>query len=90
MQAAAGDGAALRVDHLEPDQVASLVGRIEHERGRLDLCSLVRRLLPIRPSHWPMVDSYRLSSIRTSSRSLPALSRSAPCHRPISFHPQDS
>lgn len=37
MQVAGGDGAAMRVDHLDPDQVASLVGRIEHERGRLDL-----------------------------------------------------
>jgi NAD(P)-dependent dehydrogenase (short-subunit alcohol dehydrogenase family) len=35
--AAGGAGAALRVDHLEPDQVAELIGRIDRERGRLDL-----------------------------------------------------
>jgi NAD(P)-dependent dehydrogenase (short-subunit alcohol dehydrogenase family) len=35
--AVGGQGAALRVDHLEPDQVADLVGRIEREQGRLDV-----------------------------------------------------
>lgn len=35
--AAGGEGSALRVDHLEPDQVAGLVARIEEERGRLDI-----------------------------------------------------
>ena len=33
----AGDGVALRVDHLEPDEVRALVARIEAERGRLDI-----------------------------------------------------
>lgn len=37
MAAAGGEGSALRIDHLEPDQVASLVRRIEEERGRLDV-----------------------------------------------------
>jgi NAD(P)-dependent dehydrogenase (short-subunit alcohol dehydrogenase family) len=34
---AGGDGAALRVDHLEPDQVAALVERIDRDHGRLDV-----------------------------------------------------
>jgi NAD(P)-dependent dehydrogenase (short-subunit alcohol dehydrogenase family) len=37
MQVAGGEGEALRVDHLEPDEVAELVGRIEREQGRLDV-----------------------------------------------------
>jgi NAD(P)-dependent dehydrogenase (short-subunit alcohol dehydrogenase family) len=37
MRAAGGEGQALRVDHLDPDQVAALVARIERERGRLDV-----------------------------------------------------
>src|ERR671918_408795 len=37
MQAAGGDGTAVRVDHLEPTQVESLVRRIDDERGRLDV-----------------------------------------------------
>lgn len=37
MAAAGGDGQALRVDHLEPDQVADLVDAIGTERGRLDI-----------------------------------------------------
>ncbi len=37
MVAEAGDGVALRVDHLEPDEVRALVARIEAERGRLDI-----------------------------------------------------
>jgi NAD(P)-dependent dehydrogenase (short-subunit alcohol dehydrogenase family) len=32
-----GDGAALRVDHLEPEQVESLVRRIDIDHGRLDV-----------------------------------------------------
>jgi NAD(P)-dependent dehydrogenase (short-subunit alcohol dehydrogenase family) len=32
-----GRGVAVRVDHLEPDEVRSLVGRIEDEQGRLDV-----------------------------------------------------
>jgi NAD(P)-dependent dehydrogenase (short-subunit alcohol dehydrogenase family) len=35
--AVGGEGTALRVDHLEPDQVAGLVGQIEAEQGRLDV-----------------------------------------------------
>jgi NAD(P)-dependent dehydrogenase (short-subunit alcohol dehydrogenase family) len=35
--AAGGAGAALRVDHLEPQQVADLVRRIDAEHGRLDV-----------------------------------------------------
>jgi NAD(P)-dependent dehydrogenase (short-subunit alcohol dehydrogenase family) len=35
--AADGRGQALRVDHLEPAQVADLVARIEREHGRLDV-----------------------------------------------------
>jgi NAD(P)-dependent dehydrogenase (short-subunit alcohol dehydrogenase family) len=35
--AEAGEGTALRVDHLEPDEVAALVERIEREQGRLDV-----------------------------------------------------
>jgi NAD(P)-dependent dehydrogenase (short-subunit alcohol dehydrogenase family) len=35
--AAGGTGSALRVDHLEPDQVADLVARIDREHGRLDI-----------------------------------------------------
>jgi NAD(P)-dependent dehydrogenase (short-subunit alcohol dehydrogenase family) len=37
MQSAGGNGEALRVDHLEPEQVAALVERIEREQGRLDV-----------------------------------------------------
>src|ERR687896_916298 len=33
----AGRGIAVRVDHLEPDEVRALVGRIEEEQGRLDV-----------------------------------------------------
>lgn len=35
--AAGGTGIAVRVDHLEPDQVAVLVARVEAEQGRLDV-----------------------------------------------------
>jgi NAD(P)-dependent dehydrogenase (short-subunit alcohol dehydrogenase family) len=35
--AAGGNGHALRVDHLEPDEVAALVKRIDGEQGRLDI-----------------------------------------------------
>lgn len=35
--AAGGQGIAVVADHLIPDQVASLVGRIDSERGRLDV-----------------------------------------------------
>jgi NAD(P)-dependent dehydrogenase (short-subunit alcohol dehydrogenase family) len=35
--AAGGTGIAVRVDHLEPEQVAELVGRIDAEQGRLDV-----------------------------------------------------
>jgi NAD(P)-dependent dehydrogenase (short-subunit alcohol dehydrogenase family) len=34
---AGGRGIAVRVDHLEPEEVRSLVGRIEEEQGRLDV-----------------------------------------------------
>ena len=34
---AGGRGIAVRVDHLEPDEVRALVGRIEDEQGRLDV-----------------------------------------------------
>jgi NAD(P)-dependent dehydrogenase (short-subunit alcohol dehydrogenase family) len=34
---AAGNGRALRVDHLEPDEVAALIKRIDGEQGRLDI-----------------------------------------------------
>src|SRR5215208_1791119 len=34
---AGGRGMAIRVDHLEPDQVRSLVRRIEEDQGRLDV-----------------------------------------------------
>jgi NAD(P)-dependent dehydrogenase (short-subunit alcohol dehydrogenase family) len=37
MAAAGRDGVALRVDHLDPDQVRDLAGRIEAEHGRLDI-----------------------------------------------------
>jgi NAD(P)-dependent dehydrogenase (short-subunit alcohol dehydrogenase family) len=37
MHATGGEGEASRVDHLEPEQVAALVDRIEHEQGRLDV-----------------------------------------------------
>jgi NAD(P)-dependent dehydrogenase (short-subunit alcohol dehydrogenase family) len=35
--AAGGEGVAVAVDHLEPDQVEALVRRIDAERGRLDV-----------------------------------------------------
>src|SRR6185437_5979029 len=35
--AAGGRGQALRVDHLEPAQVADLISRIDREHGRLDV-----------------------------------------------------
>jgi NAD(P)-dependent dehydrogenase (short-subunit alcohol dehydrogenase family) len=37
VEQAGGRGIAVRVDHLEPDQVRSLVRRIEEEQGRLDM-----------------------------------------------------
>jgi NAD(P)-dependent dehydrogenase (short-subunit alcohol dehydrogenase family) len=37
MRAAGGAGQALRVDHLDPGQVAGLVGQMEREQGRLDI-----------------------------------------------------
>jgi len=37
MTAAGGTGLALRVDHLEPDEVSGLVKRIEETHGRLDI-----------------------------------------------------
>ena len=37
MRAGGGDGRAVRVDHLEPTQVESLVRRIDDERGGLDV-----------------------------------------------------
>ncbi|HEV3376922.1 MAG TPA: SDR family oxidoreductase [Thermoleophilaceae bacterium] len=37
VNAAGGEGIAVAVDHLEPDQVEALVRRIDSERGRLDL-----------------------------------------------------
>jgi NAD(P)-dependent dehydrogenase (short-subunit alcohol dehydrogenase family) len=35
--AAGGEGIAVAVDHLDPAQVAALVGRIDAEQGRLDV-----------------------------------------------------
>ncbi|MFI0369904.1 SDR family oxidoreductase [Actinomadura sp. 1N219] len=35
--AAGGEGIAVRVDHLDPEQVAALVARIDAEQGRLDV-----------------------------------------------------
>jgi NAD(P)-dependent dehydrogenase (short-subunit alcohol dehydrogenase family) len=37
MAAAGGEGVALRVDHLDPDQVRDLAGRIDAAHGRLDI-----------------------------------------------------
>ena len=37
IEAAGGKGVALQVDHLEPDQVAALVQRIDADHGRLDV-----------------------------------------------------
>ena len=37
IDAAGGEGAALRVNHLEPEQVADLVGRIDADHRRLDV-----------------------------------------------------
>jgi NAD(P)-dependent dehydrogenase (short-subunit alcohol dehydrogenase family) len=37
IEAAGGEGTALQVDHLEPDQVATLVERIDSDHGRLDV-----------------------------------------------------
>jgi NAD(P)-dependent dehydrogenase (short-subunit alcohol dehydrogenase family) len=37
VSAAGGTGIAVQVDHLEPDQVAALVTRIDSEQGRLDV-----------------------------------------------------
>jgi NAD(P)-dependent dehydrogenase (short-subunit alcohol dehydrogenase family) len=37
MDAAGGTGVALRVDHLDPEQVAALVRRIDADHGRLDV-----------------------------------------------------
>src|SRR6267378_796033 len=35
--AAGGDGVALRVDHLEPDDVQELIELVDHDHGRLDV-----------------------------------------------------
>src|SRR5215467_10077521 len=35
--AAGGDGVALRVDHLQPDEVRELIQRIDRDHGRLDV-----------------------------------------------------
>jgi len=35
--AAGGVGIALRIDHLEPDEVRGLIERIDHDHGRLDV-----------------------------------------------------
>ena len=37
MAAADGAGVALRVDHLEPDEVSALIARVDSEQGRLDI-----------------------------------------------------
>jgi NAD(P)-dependent dehydrogenase (short-subunit alcohol dehydrogenase family) len=37
MAAAGGRGEAVRVDHLEPEEVAALVSRVDDEQGRLDI-----------------------------------------------------
>ena len=37
VSAAGGEGIAVAVDHLDPEQVAALVGRIDSEQGRLDV-----------------------------------------------------
>lgn len=37
IHATGGTGVALRVDHLQPDAVESLVGRVQDEQGRLDV-----------------------------------------------------
>jgi NAD(P)-dependent dehydrogenase (short-subunit alcohol dehydrogenase family) len=37
IEGAGGKGEALRVDHLEAEQVAELIGRIEQDQGRLDI-----------------------------------------------------
>ena len=37
MAAAGGSGVALRVDHLEPEQVGDLVSKIDSDQGRLDI-----------------------------------------------------
>ncbi len=37
VDAAGGHGIAVQVDHLDPEQVKSLIERIEHEHGRLDV-----------------------------------------------------
>jgi NAD(P)-dependent dehydrogenase (short-subunit alcohol dehydrogenase family) len=37
IDASGGEGIALRVDHLEPDEVRDLVARIDREQGRLDV-----------------------------------------------------
>jgi NAD(P)-dependent dehydrogenase (short-subunit alcohol dehydrogenase family) len=37
VSAAGGQGVAIAVDHLDPDQVAALARRIDHDVGRLDL-----------------------------------------------------
>ncbi|HTI21577.1 MAG TPA: SDR family NAD(P)-dependent oxidoreductase, partial [Kutzneria sp.] len=37
ISAAGGSGVAIRVDHLEPDEVRELAARIDREHGRLDI-----------------------------------------------------
>lgn len=37
IESAGGDGEAVRVDHLEPDQVRGLVDRVDADHGRLDV-----------------------------------------------------
>ncbi|MEV7090949.1 SDR family oxidoreductase [Streptomyces sp. NPDC093085] len=94
--AAGGTGIAVPTDHLDEDQVRTLVGRIEREQGRLDILVndlwggehlLVGSVFGKRSWETPLADGLRIlelgvrSHVITAALALPLLVRSdAPLH----------
>ncbi|MFI9389675.1 SDR family oxidoreductase [Streptomyces bauhiniae] len=94
--AAGGTGIAVPTDHLDPDQVRALVGRIDREQGRLDILVndlwggehlLVDSVFGKKSWETPLDDGLRIlelgvrSHVITAALALPLLIRSdAPLH----------